>query len=300
MTNPYYNPSGVPATRAQLSSSAVRTELAAVKTGFEKLAPTLTANALLHVNAAGTQQTAHASITVSAAGAVAGITDLAYTGTLTGGAGIVNLGSGQVYKDASGSLGLGMTAPTELGAGYVNVQVAGASGAIVQVQNAAGTVKGAMVSDPTSVRFGSRTAHPVLFTVNSNEVARIDASGNLGIGTVAPAYKLHVQGSSLGLVSASADAALTVAGSSTSALFGTDASGAYMAANGTSAARFVTSGVERMRLDGGGALFVTLPVASPTVPIGAMSFHRVSDTVVRLNMRGSDNIQRYVDLTLTP
>ena len=33
----------------------------------------------------------------------------AYTGTLTGGTGIVNLGSGQFYKDASGNIGIGVT-----------------------------------------------------------------------------------------------------------------------------------------------------------------------------------------------
>ena len=36
-------------------------------------------------------------------------TDLSYTGTLTGGTGVVNLGSGQVYKDASGNVGIGVT-----------------------------------------------------------------------------------------------------------------------------------------------------------------------------------------------
>lgn len=34
-------------------------------------------------------------------------TDLSYTGTLTGSTGIVNIGSGQVYKDASGNVGIG-------------------------------------------------------------------------------------------------------------------------------------------------------------------------------------------------
>jgi hypothetical protein len=33
----------------------------------------------------------------------------AYTGTLTGGTGVVNLGSGQFYKDASGNVGVGVT-----------------------------------------------------------------------------------------------------------------------------------------------------------------------------------------------
>lgn len=37
--------------------------------------------------------------------------NLSYTGTLTGGTGIVNLGSGQFYKDASGRVGIGVSAP---------------------------------------------------------------------------------------------------------------------------------------------------------------------------------------------
>ena len=39
-------------------------------------------------------------------------TNLAYTGTLTGGTGVVNLGSGQFYKDASGNVGIGTTSAT--------------------------------------------------------------------------------------------------------------------------------------------------------------------------------------------
>jgi len=38
--------------------------------------------------------------------------DLAYTGTLTGSTGIVNIGSGQVYKDASGNVGIGTASPS--------------------------------------------------------------------------------------------------------------------------------------------------------------------------------------------
>jgi hypothetical protein len=40
--------------------------------------------------------------------------NLAYTGTLTGGTGIVNLGSGQIYKDASGNVGIGTTPSVKL------------------------------------------------------------------------------------------------------------------------------------------------------------------------------------------
>lgn len=34
-----------------------------------------------------------------------------YTGTLTGGTGVVNIGSGQIYKDASGNVGIGTASP---------------------------------------------------------------------------------------------------------------------------------------------------------------------------------------------
>ena len=45
------------------------------------------------------------------AGADGSFVNLAYTGTLTGGTGVVNLGSGQFYKDASGNIGLGTASP---------------------------------------------------------------------------------------------------------------------------------------------------------------------------------------------
>jgi len=37
----------------------------------------------------------------------ASVTNLSYTGTLTGGTGVINIGSNQIYKDASGNIGLG-------------------------------------------------------------------------------------------------------------------------------------------------------------------------------------------------
>lgn len=43
-------------------------------------------------------------------------TDIGYTGTLTGGTGVVNLGSGQLIKDASGNVGIGRTPTVKLDA----------------------------------------------------------------------------------------------------------------------------------------------------------------------------------------
>jgi hypothetical protein len=39
------------------------------------------------------------------------VPNFTYTGTLTGSTGVVNIGSGQVYKDASGNVGVGTTSP---------------------------------------------------------------------------------------------------------------------------------------------------------------------------------------------
>jgi hypothetical protein len=50
-------------------------------------------------------------------------TNLAYTGTLTGGTGIINIGSGQFYKDASGQIGIGTASPISYGGGYTTFAI---------------------------------------------------------------------------------------------------------------------------------------------------------------------------------
>ena len=79
---------------------------------------------------AGTGLTGTASIningTVGATTANTGaFTNLAYTGTLTGSTGILNIGSGQVYKDASGNVGIGTSSPS------ARLSVAGNVGATI-------------------------------------------------------------------------------------------------------------------------------------------------------------------------
>jgi hypothetical protein len=134
-------------------------------------------------------------------------TNLEYTGTLTGGTGVVNLGSGQVYKDASGNVGLGSTAPQS----RLTIQDAG-SGAIISamVRNGdasnfhrigIGYNSGALTSYiPANAVFidgsagggygalgglaiGTGSSAPVIFGTNAQERMRLDSSGNLLVGT---------------------------------------------------------------------------------------------------------------------
>ena len=51
--------------------------------------------------------------TLASKNAAAGsFTNLTYTGALTGGTGVINIGSGQLYKDASGNVGIGTSSPS--------------------------------------------------------------------------------------------------------------------------------------------------------------------------------------------
>ena len=109
--------------------------------------------------------------------------NLAYTGTLTGGTGVVNIGSGQVYKDASGNVGIGTSSP-----GYL-LDVAG-SARLNDTSNpvlrfaTAGTTRGLITSSVTTgISIETSGALHIGFNTNGAERARIDSSGRLLVGT---------------------------------------------------------------------------------------------------------------------
>ena len=116
--------------------------------------------------------------------------NIIYSGTLTGGTGVISIGPNQINKEVGGNVGIG-TAAT----GY-RVSIAGAAPSSVPLYLNSDAVN-AYVYTPNAMYTGTTTAYPIVFVTNGIERARLDATGNLGIGTQSPTVDLHVIGDSI-------------------------------------------------------------------------------------------------------
>jgi hypothetical protein len=105
-------------------------------------------------------------------------TNLSYTGTLTGGTGVVNLGSGQFYKDASGNVGIGTSSPGS------KLAVAGV------IESTTGGVKfpdGTTQTTAATVTIAS-TAEAEAGTNNTNFITPLRMREGFNAGGSAPVY----------------------------------------------------------------------------------------------------------------
>jgi hypothetical protein len=90
--------------------------------------------------------------------------------------------------DASGNLGLGTSSPAE----KLDVYDNSASNVSIKVGNTSGALQ--LLQGNGAAYLYTATNQPLIFSNNNSEKMRLDASGNLGLGTSSPAYKLDVNG----------------------------------------------------------------------------------------------------------
>lgn len=133
------------------------------------------------------------------------VTNFTYTGTLTGSTGIMNIGSGQIYKDASGNVGIGTSSP------ITKLDVAG-NGSFISTNHGATSTGAVIIRDYATDNstgyvqwvdnanvnqlgaIGGISGGGLKFINGVTEAMRIDSSGNVGIGTTAPTEVLDVNG----------------------------------------------------------------------------------------------------------
>ena len=120
-----------------------------------------------------------------------------FLGTITGSTNVVNIGSGQIYKDASGNVGIGTTSPTNkltiFGESFLNYD--GSSGLLFRKLSSENRIDSydypitsgyPLAILGSAIRFQTGTTSP-------SEAMRIDSSGRVGIGTTSPVQKLQVR-----------------------------------------------------------------------------------------------------------
>jgi hypothetical protein len=141
--------------------------------------------------------------TTAAAGS---FTTLGYTSTLTGGTGVVNIGSGQIYKDASGNVGIGTSSPAfrfvSLG-GAIQLSGSTTAAAGLRVQTAAG------LASLTGINHDNNAFNDIAFATGASPNVYINTSGNVGVATTSPTEKLDVNGTVRATLFSGSGASLT-------------------------------------------------------------------------------------------
>ena len=96
---------------------------------------------------------------------------------------------------SGGNVGIGTNSPSNY-SGYTTLSINNASsGGLIDLQNNGTSALRISADSTTQVSIYGATNVPMIFSTNSSERMRITSTGNVGIGTTNPSYKLDVTGS---------------------------------------------------------------------------------------------------------
>jgi len=164
---------------------------------------------------------------------------------------------------SAGLVGLGTSSPSS------NLHVSAASSTAIKISETNNGVSGSLQAGSTSVSLGADTNHSLNFYTNAAERLRITSAGNVGIGTTAPAGKLHVNvASDTAAIFYSSGANMV----NIAALNDAGSSSKQLVLDGSPLA-FNIASVEKARIDSSGRLLVG---TSSALPIGG-SNHAVQN-----------------------
>lgn len=208
-----------------------------------------------------------------------GTTGITTPGETVSGTGVWSVGGTQLYKDASGNLGVGVT-PSAWGGGLKAIEIGGSNGYLaLNNTSASGYVYWNMFNDGSNNKTkitGSIGAYG--FSVSGSHVwfngsgttgttssltqaMTLDSSGNLGVGTSSPAFKIQTT------TTATSNFVSVVSGTTaTSGLLLGDTDSATVGRveyeNSNNAMTLFTNGSERVRIDSSGNLLVGTTTAN--------------------------------------
>jgi len=195
--------------------------------------------------------------------------------------GFSTAGTNAVYIDASQNVGIGTSSPVytlDVGGLNANIRVAPSTvtnNALTRYVNTGGTGYVGLdnsiggLTSAYALNLFHTGAYPIVFSTSGTERARIDSSGNVGIG-VTPGYKLQVAtpasgyGAVFRYTGGTNNPGLFFTTTESTAVSDINASGS----TGTNVLSFSVSNGEKVRIDSSGNLLVGTTNASPSAGNG--------------------------------
>jgi hypothetical protein len=170
--------------------------------------------------------------------------------------------------------GVGGVITTADNTGILNIQTAGATAVTIDASQRASFVAGTAAAPAITTTGDTNTgmffpaADTIAFSEGGAESMRIDASGNVGIGTTSPSYKLHVVGGQVRFDVSSAGTSLVCLGTGSNFQVDHSTSGYATLINSanTGAAMIFKGSSESMRIDTSGNLQIGTATAGAIVP----------------------------------